>query len=347
MILTYLSFTLVSKTKIENFSVQHILMKLNLSLLIFSLLFSSASFSSEKTTIRLGVLAFGTVNWELNVLNDPNRIHDANFQLEILPVANPQAGKIALQSGAVDMIVSDWIWVSRLRSTGADFSFYPYSNTSGALITPRNSTIKTLNDLQGKKLGIAGGELDKNWLLLQALAQYQNKFDLNTSVEKVYAAPPLLNQQIVKGRVDAIINYWHFAARLEAKGYTQLVNGKEILQKLGIKEQVPTLGYVFNRRWAIQNKVIVNEFFQSTQQAKNQLCESDKAWKNIIPLTKAKDLATQNKLRERYCAGRITHWGENEQLAAAKIYVILRQLSNNKLTGNSETIQANTFWNID
>ncbi|MCK4840826.1 MAG: ABC transporter substrate-binding protein [Methylococcales bacterium] len=321
-------------------------MKFNFFLLIAILFFSPYSSSIEKTTIRLGVLAFGTVNWELTTLKNQHLIDDANFQLEIHPVANPQAGKIALQSGAVDIIVADWVWVSRLRSTGSDFTFYPYSTTSGALIVAENSAIQSIKDLSGKKLGIAGGELDKNWLLLQALAQ-QKQLDLNTSVEKVYAAPPLLNQQILHHRVDAIINYWHFAAKLEAKGYRQLINGQEILQELGISETVPTLGYVFNLNWANQHKSLVNDFLKSTRLAKNKLCESDEVWQQIIPLTKVKDSVTQNKLRERYCAGRIKQWGKNEQQAATKIYAILRQLSNNKLTGNSENLQPNTFWTID
>ncbi|NOQ77200.1 MAG: transporter substrate-binding domain-containing protein [Methylococcaceae bacterium] len=321
-------------------------MKFRLFLLSCAILFSSPSFSAEKNTLRIAVLAFGTVNWELTTLKNQQLLSDADFKLEIQHVASPQAGKIALQSGAVDMIVSDWIWVSRLRSTGSDYTFYPYSTTSGALIVAENSSIKSLADLQGKKLGIAGGELDKNWLLLQTLAQQQNQLDLDSSVEKVYGAPPLLNQQLLHDRVDAVINYWHFAARLEAKGYKQLMNGKEILQQLGITAEVPTLGYVFNRDWGLKNPTIIQQFLTATQQAKNQLCESNEIWKTIIPLTKAKDSPTENKLRERYCAGRIKQWGKTEQQAAAKIYQLLRKLSHNKLTGQAETIQPGTFWNI-
>jgi NitT/TauT family transport system substrate-binding protein len=320
-------------------------MKLKLFLFTIVLFFSSYSFSSEKITIRLGVLAFGTVNWELAALTKSGLLDNASFQLEIQPVASPQAGKIALQSGAVDMIVSDWIWVSRMRATGSDFTFYPYSATSGALIVPANSSIKSVKDLQGKTLGIAGGELDKNWLLLQALAQQKYQLNLEKSVEKVYGAPPLLNQQIQRKRVDAIINYWHFSARLEAKGYQQIINGADILQGLDVKKEVPTLGYVFNHGWATKNKTSVNDFLLSTQQAKNQICQSDSLWQYIIPLTKTKDIATQNKLRQRYCDGRVKKWGKEEQLAAAKIYKILRKFSDNKLTGRSEKIQTGTFWN--
>lgn len=322
-------------------------MKIKAALFTIVLCFSPHCFSSEKLTIRLGVLAFGTVNWELTTLKNLNLIDKSDFIIEIHPVANPQAGKIALQSGAVDIIVSDWIWVSRLRSTGSDFTFYPYSTTSGALIVPESSKIKTVNDLSGKKLGIAGGELDKNWLLLQALAWQQHQLDLNTAVEKIYAAPPLITQQILNDRVDAIITYWHFAARLETKGYKQIINGQGILKKLGINTEVPTLGYVFKQSWANQHKTIINEFLKSTQQAKNHLCLSDEVWMQIIPLTKADNTNTEKKLREQYCTGRIKHWGQNEQQAATKIYTLLRQLSHNKLTGISENVQPGTFWTLE
>lgn len=318
-------------------------MKFNAFFISLCLFASCSSYAAEKTVIRIGVQASGTVDWELAALQD-NR--QADFQLEIQHLANAEAGKIALQSGAVDMIVSDWIWVSRLRSTGADFTFYPYSDTSGALVVAENSPIHSIKDLKGKRLGIAGGELDKNWLLLQALAQ-QEQVDLNASVEKVFGAPPLINEQIKQNRVDAALNYWHFAARLEAQGYRQIIDGRGILKGLGVHEDVPSLGYVFKESWANAHKQAVNSFFNASKQAKNQLCTSDAAWQKIIPLTKEDDLPTLAKLRQRYCEGGIGHWGQPEQLAAGRIYTMLRTLSNNQLTGQSENLQPGTFWSVE
>ncbi|HEY8097792.1 MAG TPA: ABC transporter substrate-binding protein [Methylobacter sp.] len=318
-------------------------MKFNAFFISLCLLFSCSSYAAEKTVIRIGVQAFGTVDWELAALQDNPQ---ADFQLEIQHLANAEAGKIALQSGSVDMIVSDWIWVSRLRATGSDFTFYPYSNTSGALVVPKDSPIHSVKDLKGKRLGIAGGELDKNWLLLQALAG-QEQLDLNTSVEKVFGAPPLISEQIKQNRIDAALTYWHFAARLEAEGYRQIIDGKGILKGLGIQEDEPSLGYVFKQSWANEHKQAANSFFNASKQAKNQLCTSDAAWKKIIPLTKAEDASTQNQLRQRYCEGGIEHWGEAEQLAAGRIYTLLRSLSQNQLTGQSENLQLGTFWSIE
>lgn len=318
-------------------------MKFNVFFICFCLFASCTGYATEKTAIRIGVQASGTVDWELSALQDNPQ---ADFQLEIQHVANAEAGKIALQSGAVDMIVSDWIWVSRLRATGSDFTFYPYSNTSGALVVPGNSPIHSVKDLKGKRLGIAGGELDKNWLLLQALAG-QEQMDLNASVEKTFGAPPLISEQIKQNRVDAALTYWHFAARLEAQGYHQIIDGKGILKGLDIQEDVPSLGYVFKQSWANSHKEAVTSFFKASKQAKNQLCTTEAAWQKIIPLTQADDAPTQAKLRQRYCEGGIEHWGEQEQLAAGRIYTMLRTLSNNQLTGQSENLQPGTFWSVE
>ena len=320
-------------------------MKSNVFFIGLCLFASCNSFAAEKTTIRIGVQASGTLQWELSALQDDPQLKPADFQLEIQPVANAEAGKIALQSGAVDIIVSDWIWVSSLRATGADFTFYPYSNNSGSLIVPNNSPIHSIKDLKGKRLGIAGGELDKNWLLLQALAQ-KEQLDLSASVEKTFGAPPLINEQIKQNRVDAVLNYWHFAARLEAQGYRQIIDGRGILKGLGIAENVPSIGYVFKQSWAADHKQAINSFFKAGKQARNQLCTSNAAWKKVIPLTQTDDVAIQTKLRQGYCNGGVDQWGEKEQQAAARIYTMLRTLSNNQLTGKSESLQPGTFWSI-
>ena len=295
-------------------------------------------FAVEKTTLRIGVQAGGTVEWELSALPD-----NADFKIETLPVANAEAGKVALQSGGVDMIVSDWIWVSSLRAQGEDFTFYPYSSTAGALVVPENSPIHSVKDLNGKRLGIAGGELDKNWLLLQALAQ-KDSLDLSKTVEKTFGAPPLITEQLKQNRVDAALTYWHFAAKLEAAGYRQIIDGKGILKGLGIEENVPSLGYVFKQSWASTHQPVVTAFFKASSDAKKRLCTDDTAWQKVIPLTKVEDAATQKLLRQRYCEGSVEQWGEKEQQAAARIYSLLKNLSNNQLTGKSETLQTGTFW---
>lgn len=316
----------------------------NILFVLFFFLLSLASYNAAAGKIRLAALAYGTANWELETLQRTGIAKKHHLELEITKVASPQAGKIALQAGAADLIISDWIWVSRQRFSGMDFTFAPYSSTHGALMVPAQSAITSINELKGKRLGIAGGGLDKNWLLLRALAFKNYSLDLDSSVEKVFGAPPLLNQQLLRNNIDALMNYWHYAARLEAKGYRRLLDANSIMKGLGIEKTVPALGYVFKDSWAISNKQTIDSFLQATREAKTLLCNDDNAWQQIQHLVKAGDDKTKKMLRTRYCEGRIKSWGLAEVKAAKKIFSILRQNGGKKLTGKATELNDGTFW---
>ncbi|MCQ8182827.1 ABC transporter substrate-binding protein [Methylomonas sp. SURF-1] len=320
-------------------------MNLKICLFTSAALFAAIGDAAEKTAIRVGAMASGTLNWELAAMRNQGLLDKAGLAVENVAIANQQAGKVALQAGAVDLIVSDWIWTSSMRGEGVKLSFYPFSDTSGALLVANDSPIKTLADLKGKKLGIAGGELDKNWLLLQALGR-QQQIDLNAGVEKIYGAPPLLSQQLLDKRVDALLTYWQFAVRLEARGYRTLLSGEDIVRQLGIVETVPSIGYVFKQDWADQHKAALKQFFDLSRVARDSLCSNDAEWAKILPLTEAGSPAEQDRLRAGYCKGRIEQWTPAQQTAAEKIHQMLHQVDS-KLTGASDHIQPGTFWSAD
>ncbi len=295
----------------------------------------STQVTAEKTILRIGVQTSGTLDWELSVLPE-----SSDFKILAQPVATSEAAKIALQSGAVDMIVSDFLWVSQSRNMGADFTFYPYSNTSGALVVTANSSIHEIKDLIGKRVGIAGGELDKNWLLLQAVAGKES-VDLSRAIEKSFGAPPLINEQLKNQRVDAVLTHWHFAAQLESQGYKQLLDGNALQQKLGISANVPTLGYVFKQSWANSHKSELKSFFHATSNAKNKLCDDLTLWQK----TTVKMENSSGILRQRYCDGRVNSWNLENQKAAQKLYSVLVNL--NPKVGNSLNLAEGTFWALD
>jgi len=95
---------------------------------------------------------------------------------------------------------------ARQRRFSTDYLFAPYASSAGSLMLPPHSPIRSLQDLSNKRLGIAGGVLDKNWLLLQALAVQEN-IQLTSDNNKVFGAPPLLNKLIKQGQLNTLINY--------------------------------------------------------------------------------------------------------------------------------------------
>jgi len=312
--------------------------------LLTLLLFGLGTTDLWAKKLRVGVLKFGTVNWEFNVIEHHGFAKAEGVDLEVVKLASKNATAVALQSGDVDMIVTDWVWVSRQRAEGEDLSFFPYSRTVGSLMVAKNSGVHSLKDLQGKRLGIAGGPVDKSWLIVRALAKQQHGIDLNASVEKVFGAPPLLIQQILSGRLDAVINFWHYVARLEAQGLSPLVTIGGAVESLGAGSGVPMLGYAFREGWANANKEAVRGLARASRTAKALLAKSQAEWDRLRPKMKAKDDATFNALRDGYRAGIPESWGDAERAAAKRIFAVLAQQGGKKLVGKSLELQAGTFW---
>ncbi len=309
-----------------------------------SILAATAAVAGEHPSLKVGVLQFGTVIWELDVIRHHGLDEANGIELEVAGFASNQATKIALQAGEVDVIVSDWLWVSRQRAEGVDWTFIPYSRAVGALVVPRDSPIRSLSDLKGGKIGVAGGALDKSWLLLRALALKEHGFDLARETEQVFGAPPLLNEQIERGNIDAVVNFWHFIARLEAKGYRRVVGVGDALVRLGVTSDVPMLGYVFSEKWANANTEAVLGFAAASRAAKEILRTSDDEWERLRPKTKAGNDQTLAALREGYRAGIPVRWGEAERADSRKVFGILAELGGKKLVGDSDELQTGTFW---
>jgi NitT/TauT family transport system substrate-binding protein len=210
-------------------------------------------------------------------------------------------------------------------------------------MVPADGSIATLADLEGKRLGIAGGPLDKSWMLIQALGQEQG-IDLAAAAELVYGAPPLLAEYFKSGELDAVSMYWHYAARLEAEGHTRLIDVTQAQEALGVPADTPQLGYVFPEDWADQHAELVQAFARASLAAKEIMDQSDGEWERLRPLTKAEDDATLEALKRRYREGIVRSWGDQERQAAASLYGALAELGGEELVGSSPVLVDGTFW---
>ena len=296
------------------------------------------------TLVRVGVLEFGTVNWELDVIQSHELAKKRGIDLKVVPLASGDASTIALQGGAVDMIVSDWIWVSRQRAESNLYTFAPYSNAVGSVMVKADSEIKHLADLQNKKLGIAGGPSDKTWLLLRAYAQRKLGVDLTQFTKPTYAAPPLLNELMLRGQVDAALNAWHYAARLEVAGMHALIEVPEILRGLGIDKPIPLIGWVFRDDWAAANGATVKNFLEASYEAKAILAGSDAEWERLRPKMRAENDAVFKALRANFRAGIPVCADQNTMSAVAATFKVLGDTGGEKLVGKSKSLASGTFW---
>ncbi len=295
--------------------------------------------------IRVGVLQYGTVNWELKSMKNKGFDTRHGVDVDIVPFAGENATSVALQAGAVDIIVSDWLLVSRQRSRGQNLTFSPYSTATGALMVSADSPLQSLADLHGQRIGVAGGPLDKSWLLIQGLASRDHGLDLAAENDIVYGSPPLLTEKARQGELDGVLNYWHYAARLEAEGFRRLISAEDAANALGAVGPVSFLGYVFRERWARAHPEAIAGFLAASRDTKAYLKASDEQWLRLRDIGAIRDDGKALKfLRDRYREGIPARSIADERADAAHIYGILAELGGAELVGSSETLMPGTFW---
>src|SRR5271170_4241687 len=294
--------------------------------------------------IRIATQKTGTLAWELEILRAHDLDRKADFAIETTELASTEAGKIALKGGSADLILSDWLWVTRERALGDDLVFYPYSSALGAVMVPANSPIKEIADLQGKKLGVAGGPLDKSWLLLQALARRSN-IDLKTQANIAYGAPPLLTQMALHGEADATLTFWNFCAELEAKGMKRAILMGDVMKQLGAKGPVAMVGYVFDGGWAERNHVLLDRFFTATRKAKEILADSPAEWQRLAQQIGVSDAGALDIYRQRYVEGIPRRPLAQEATDAQALYRVLAEIGGADLVGPARELDPGTFYN--
>jgi NitT/TauT family transport system substrate-binding protein len=315
-----------------------------LAICLLAIIIRPASSDTLGPTVRVGALKFGTVNWELSIIKSHKLDKREGITLEVVPLASKNASNVALLGGAADIIVSDWIWVSRLRAEGRPYVFVPYSLLAGKLIVPEDSKLNSIAGLKGESLGIAGGPLDKNWLLLRAYTKKTIGIDLAELVEAKFVAPPLLNELFLRGELSAGLTFWHYAAILEASGMKAFVSIPDILPELGVSHAVPLLGWVFSEETVKYKRQEILAFLRASYAAKQILAESDAAWESLRTIMKVNSEEEFVALRQEYRNGIPTRFGVDEIRAAEQVFSILADIGGEDLTGSTNHLSAGTFW---
>ncbi len=315
---------------------------LSLALLVAAATFA-ASGAVAADRVRIAAQKTGTLAWELDVLKAHGLDRQADIAIETTELASTEAGKIALESGSVDLMLSDWLWVTRERALGDDVVFFPYSSALGAVMVPAYAPIGGIADLKGKKLAVAGGPLDKSWLLLQALAR-RSGIDLKTEANVVYGAPPLLQQKALQGETDATLTFWNFCAELEGAGMRRAVAMDDVVKSLGAVGPVAMVGYVFNGKWAAHNRSLLDRFFAVTKEAKDILANSPDEWQRLAPRVAANGEGALDVYRQRYLEGIPRRPLDAEIADARTLYKVLADIGGADLVGQARELDPGTFY---
>jgi NitT/TauT family transport system substrate-binding protein len=308
---------------------------------MLAMLFNGEAEAADK--LRLAVQKTGTFAWELEIIKARGLDKQAGLDIEITEFASPEATKIALMGGAADIILSDWLWVAQQRHMGGQLVFFPYSTALGAVMVEAASPITDLDGLKGKKIAVAGGPLDKSWLLLQAFAR-QSHFDIASEANVVYGAPALLYQKAASGEADATLNYWNFCVALESRGFRRLIGMDEVERRLGAKGPVAMVGYVFDADFARSHAEPLARFLKIAAEVKGILAHSDGDWDNIAQQIGIDDRNQLALYRQSYRDGIPKRPVEEEAADARVLYRALAEAGGGDAAGPAKEFDEEIYY---
>jgi NitT/TauT family transport system substrate-binding protein len=298
---------------------------------------------AQGRALRIASVKFGTLAWLLETIKAEGLDTKHNLAIEIVETATNQSSPVALYGGSADVVVTDWPWALRQRAMGEPVKFAPFSGALGAVVVAADSPIKTLADLKGKKLGVAGSSTDKSWLLLRAHSKEVLGADLAELVTPQYGAAPLLSEQLKDGRLDAVLNFWTFTARLEAQGFRSVITMSDVMKALEIDPQPALVGFIWKESAETQLMPAINDFLAAAREANDILANNDAAWDRLRPVMKAADDAEFKALRAGYRAGIRGYWSEADMKSAEKIMSILLAGGDTELAGKGTRFDPKAF----
>lgn len=301
-------------------------------------------FAHASNVVRLSSVKGGSVSWLIETIRAEKLDQKHGFEMKIIEVATNSAAPVALLAGEADVIVSDWTWAMRQRSKGLDLKFSSYSSALGAVMVPKDSPVKSLGDLVGKKIGVAGTGVDKSWILMRA---YSNKVlgkDISKNADVIFGAAPLITEEFKSGRLDACLNFWTYAARLAGSGSRQLLSMAEVITALDFAPAPPLVGYIWSEKGVAGGAVPVDKFLAASDEANAVLAKSDEAWERLKPLVKPSSDEEMAAIKAYFRSGITGPWTPEATASADKMTKLLIELGDSELVGDGTKFDPALFY---
>jgi len=293
--------------------------------------------------LRIALQKTGTASWEVELIKARGLDKAVGLDVETTELASTEAGKVALIGGAADMVVEDWLWAARERALGDKLLFTPYSSALGAVMAPKDSPVHSVADLAGRSIGVAGGPIDKSWLLLRAAALGAG-LDLTKNTRPSFGAPPLIAAKLIQGEIETALEYWNFCADLEGRGFRRAIEMADVEKALGAHGPVAMIGYVFSESFAASHRDALRRFFAAAAEARKILAEDPTAWAPIKAKLRLKDDAALALYRRRYLEGVPKRTVAEEAADAATLYRRLAEIGGKELVGDAKELDPSLFY---
>jgi NitT/TauT family transport system substrate-binding protein len=176
------------------------------------------------------------------------------LDVEVVDYAAPGQQYNLLRAGNLDVAIGNFVDLLRQRKAGVDLvAFYGFQGFANQIVVKPDSPIKDFTGLKGRRIGQFGTTF-LDWLIIRAAGKKAYGLDLEKDATLVQGAPPMLNQLLSRGEVDATLQFSALTLAPVLKGEQRvIVELPDLLRRAGFNPAAFYLQWFVTQAWSRAN----------------------------------------------------------------------------------------------
>jgi NitT/TauT family transport system substrate-binding protein len=250
--------------------------------LILAALPITGAWSQPAPTLRFAVIGSGGQTEVPYAIQQAGLDKKYGINIEIVDFAVPGQQYTMFRAGAADIAGGNFVDLLRQRKGGnAVQAIHGFQSYNNLFVVKPDSPIKAFADLKGKRVGMFGATF-LDWLIVRAAGKKAYAVDLQTDAAPVPGAPPLLNQFLARGEVDATLQFSSLTLGPIAKGEQRmLIDMPAMMQAAGFGTDPFYVQWIITERWVKANPEAVRKLPTMLDEAYAVLKSDDRLWPTL------------------------------------------------------------------
>jgi len=293
------------------------------SLLLTGCSSAPARDESSIRSFKLGLIP-GAQSFVDFVMEGHGILNQFGLKAEKLESLSPANLHLMVAERQVDIGFAGFTTMATARSEGKDLIvIHGVFSPVNMVFVAKDSPIRSLKDLKGKKLGVFGGPGSTTFVFLAVLAKKWNGIDLFHDVELVTAPAPALIELLGKGDVDAALLGTTESIQIFAQQrYRVLVDLSEEYKAHQGGRAPAHVTVATSETFARAHPDIVRDYLKAYDATVDYIQSHPEVWDEYAKSIHIEDPEERRLLQEKMAPNIIARW-DAEQIAVQKDYLNL------------------------
>lgn len=212
------------------------------------------------------------------------------LDVQVTDYAAPGQQYTLLRAGTIDVAIGNFVDLHRQRRAGLSIkAFHGYQRYNNPVIVKTGSSIAQFADLRGRKVGGFGNTF-LDWLVLRAAGKKAHGLDVETDATSVVAAPPLLNQFLMRGEIDAAIQFSSLAIAPLTTGEVRAIADLEsLLREAQFNAEAFYTQWFITEQWLDRYGSALDRVYATFAGGYDRLTKDDAVWVELAQRVRITD----------------------------------------------------------